>query len=1787
MDNNNSKRILALLLSLVMMIGIFPVSAFASTPINHGTINIGNKGTPGPNWEDETSGNLTDGGDYWGLPQGVRVINLQNGADSLNAFGLTYRDRYKDDKGRDVLRFRVSQKQAVATSVWTNYILRLSPEVYQGVNWNDSFITTKMEEIGNVEVIKFVDSPIAKQQLYTKSFPYRDTGTTYRFYDINLVLNNGIWDANFKNKNQAIQLRLYDKSGSRIASTSSKFGARGIKYTTFNYNAYTKVATISSENPQPKDWIPAQARAWNNDIAHVFWSADSGLQLDRAKGKVRIVYSNTNGGYSETWNKQEGFAIRQSFDKKFIKILDLSDKDKEIGTISTFDYDEKPYGDIVPIKVYNLKGVKKDPQGNVILDSEGNPIYTREDKAVFIEVASENYVDKTDQSPEEKAATIKTKGKNFANNYLSLEANLVVFEYNINPQVIEKELKDQDSYVKNFFFDTRYVTDSSMGYTKFTKKLDKDLIVPGGKTTWLSATFTPNLSLSTLVGQRDKDFVLQLGNSKEAFARSWKESGFYWSKGTAGYRYQFPLYGKGSIKLNDRTAPNVGFTIPAGEEISVYVPNDVVGRTDAVTFSVQQGPSESEAQDLKDTTLTLAKEDKPFYGPAYIENTVSTIGGTAMRIKDIPIVEEIFTDGEGSDKFVGYSHESQGRVISNFNNKNNEHIGYYVISSEAAKNGDVTFYVGDGNEELRKIDEKDIEKQVTIHGKEYTGYKFEIKKQAPKPLDQAANPNFDKSVKDLKLAKDMPVVFKVTNDTSLASNPVVEQVQARVKFHLDKDKNKTIEKIAPLNKEYRFDPETGEVNAKYTPSGFSGKNLSVDAKTPTVEVDRTPFDGSTDNKVNYPNFLDHNGVAYDVSKEEEKADFLKRIFPDAKYDKDLRDTDSLTVKGWTTKPLEDIPGGKTAIQQYNELVQKGNVIKTVDDWKKAEVPNAENYVFTKDSPLDETLKAKEVYAVWGTPSLVLHANNTEDPAKETVIYLPYGENDVKTTNEIIDAMTSPTKENLRKNNVIKKLPLVPYKYDTPQKNTDGNDNFDKRFESFIKTNSTFIGWTLKRYSGESQDGFVAGNNNERLAELEKGQTINGKSLPKNTESREKLEQQEKIAYVPNGWNYAEPKSLKELFNAGEDIHLYANYKEYFTITVKPDFKNIEGKDFADVNKDGDYGKYVDTVEPSKKKPINVALLYRTAVTDYTTPTVIQSATYSPVTKEDLVNKNEDIIKRYGPNSSGDLIWKLPGFDAQGKRRSYVSVIVPDGKENVYESFNETKWQDLGISVYVKRNGATGEAEWAKNAPKEIHEESKTSAVYGTQLAKRQAYNSGVDAYTSATYRHSVTEKKGGYNEVSGYTIYNTSTPLSIPQPQFNKVMDTDKEFSLVWGEAENNAEINKINLEIPTGKGTKQSVILEKQSDGTFSGLMDGKNVNATVDNETGKITVNKDDNFNFGGLDSESIIATYETADGTKGESGKIDISIKQTSNKVKAVNQVAKKNSTDNARIKMQIPGGVSQPNPGTEYIAEKYDETTKMWVEVGKTTMKQTDNVGGYIEIGLDNQVKDGDLIRITAKEPDKYPISSVTDDDMKNNIAKDGKLDPTKVEGYVYLDLIGPASTATAQDEAFRRWIDIKGQFDEVPEGRVTISYKRDDQIETKEFETKDKAFKVLREIVALGNISDIKIIAKDDLGNEKSTKVDYEKTYVTSVILYSPQSMTSKLLMTAEENDTQVNLTIIKAKGGQFTVTPKVGKILTVINLTENGNPYMLQVGDIIKVEGTLNKEGKVYTTNPYQEIVRK
>ena len=321
------------------------------------------------------------------------------------------------------------------------------------------------------------------------------------------------------------------------------------------------------------------------------------------------------------------------------------------------------------------------------------------------------------------------------------------------------------------------------------------------------------------------------------------------------------------------------------------------------------------------------------------------------------------------------------------------------------------------------------------------------------------------------------------------------------------------------------------------------------------------------------------------------------------------------------------------------------------------------------------------------------------------------------------------------------------------------------------------------------------------------------------------------------------------------------------------------------------------------------------------------------------------------------------------------------------------------------------------------------------------------------------------------------------------------------------------------------------------------------------------------------------------EGPQGDIQINKKGTSAPVDRMKQIPN-NDEGKPVVEFDIPNPtLNKPTPGTEYVAQKWDDTNKKWVDVGKTTMENTDTLGQTKTIALDGVTND-DIIRIVSKQPDMIPAASNKDGD--------NAIGTKDVAGrnFVKIDKAGPEiNPAEAKDEEFRRFIDLTATLGEIPEGRkvtIEVEYTPGDKktftSEIKTIEDKKNLLKELNTILRKGvdenNINPtIKIIAVDEFGNKTEKIVTYKQTYQLEVQIKQYRAGRKWVKVTADRDNSTVTLRVIKADGsGDLTENAQVARAGEFVKVPFTN--YKLQPGDKIEVKGTCQEADKIYTANP-------
>ena len=1753
-------RTLAWVLTVVMVVTMLPMGVFAETYKEDSQIKT-------TDWSEKAMKERESKTGTWPLSMKNRLVRVSE-SDPIKTPDINYIGVYKNEQGQEVVRLTFNIYVASANQ-WDKLLIRLPKELAEIFD-DQSDQQGIFKGKNSYGIHDAMDMDWIKEPLYKAKVPLEKLGWNIaggqnvygvdlatngsmrigsRCIPIDLVLQKGKSIKNIK-KDLLVQARLADKNYERVYMRSGERTQDYMQYTFSTIIPYENNYAIYSHNDLS---ILNPEAAYKQNKFH---STVSSVKFDIAKGYLEVYHRQTK------LTTGSGYAIRQSVDSDFYNLL--QEKNGMVGEVYIMGADAK---------LYNGRYDKNDPTEPTTtskIQFAESDIYKDDKTGIgFIQIAGSEW----DKSKEYENGIITKKSSNVDSTAAILNTTTAgtsdnggvytVVRYFIKPEKLKTLIKD--SGLKSYTFRTSILRENKNKYGagnrvegyhiyKFTnnkKRILKrgtkvDLVFNAAQYNRVAADYVTVPEI--IIG--DDNYNINFINSLE-FDRS----------GTvATWTVPFDMM------------------IDEGEKITVKAIDwDDNARANKVDIK------------FSETDIISSKSEKVDYSPIEMKRSASLTGGALTSTNALPNVDEIFTD---SKNITGHSFFDGAEINIKYVGTNGEEVKQTISAA------------GSTNIDPDKVDySKILTKARFVNGQEVDAFPFDTTKPNEGGVIQG-----DKKFGEFKmptLERDMPI--RVDNldvlSSFIPSGDVIEQVQTKFHFDLNGEKSKAnkdvIDKIAPLSKEYKYDPETGKANASYKASGFEGENVKyVDDNNKTIEVD-----GRT-----YQNIQNHDGLAYDINNAKpeianaQKEAFLMRQMPTKD---DVKVPQGKRILGWTTKKLVDT-ADKNVVDQFNELKDADKIIKDVADWAKVDAQtNPETYIFDANSPID---KERTVYAVYGEGiNLILHSNNVDDIKNETTITVPIVISDVDKTDKIIDAVTSPTFNKMKGNLVIKELPKVP----VTGEDAEIAKITDKKAKLFNLKGHSFIGWTTKRYTNGTDSQFAAGNNNERIGEITKGLVDKGrKRIPQKTEWLKDLNTVQNKYYIPNGYSVAvRPEDvnrniteIKKAIEEGKDIHLYANYREFFNVKVNASYKNIDGSK-------GEHGEYVDNVDAGKKKAAKIGLLRRTAVTPYGKPTVHQDANYYPF---------EGGLKDWDGQAT-QLTWTVPGFDELGQRMSYVSVVVPEGKEDAYKNFAVPNWGDLGMKTYLRINNDNGTTTVEETAPLNLHK--NAGNPYGDHLAKDQAYNIGVDAYTSATSRKAVIADRSGTDEVVGYEIWNTSTPIDIPKPTFDPVFDTDKQVKLNWGEAEKNANIKKIKLKV----AEDAEVILEKQQDGTYK-TTDGK-ITAEEEfkkNEKGEFILDENNQkistgklvispLDLQGKGDKNIVAEYgvvKAGQDKYGPQGDIQINTKGYSAPVQRMKQIPN-NGKGEPVMEFDIPNPtINKPTKDTVYQVQKWDDTNKKWVDVpgAKYTMTAQDTLGATKEIPLPKDgVADGDILRIKSKQPDSFETGSTQTMDTLGNVTGDFDAPindkSTKLKNYIVLDTKGPEiQNAKAKDELFRRFIDVSAAIKEIPEGRkvtVTIKYPNEDAFE-KTFEistdnpNQDKSYAIeyLNNIVRKGaeqnQIPTIKLTAVDEFGNKEEKDVDYKATNILVVQITSERAGRKFIKVSADKAPATVTIKVMQGENEVASGQATVNKANDFVKLTfkKDGADYRLKSGDVLVVSGTATVDGKTYTTNPYTKDIK-
>ena len=1658
------RNILSIVTAFLMIVAMIPTNVFAETYKE--VEEDGSEVERTTDWSEDEVTNGTSASENWPLSP-KNELRQASSAEGITVPDIKYEGTYTNNEGREVVRVSFVYSNSDALTRFRKLVVKLDDYLYEKVEWNNpkTGIYTGTQGKGG-QHDKWTTDKASFHRMGVL-----EAGAKNCYY-VDLSANKSLELGEYRlpmdfvlkenetikdaDYNILIQARIFNNDNTWVFARAGE--------TDMSYSQYTLSTVIPKKN---KDFEVFMEKDISNDLtgdnaARYFENTTSSVRYNLEKGYIEVLQRQIK---IDTQPKQEDrFALRQAVDKKFFDIIE--ERDGYAGTVYLYGADANVYvgfGDRKtrePDEDHQVK-FKKDELS--LIGDIG-----------FLQVAHDRW--DTQYEYENGVKTKRTEKKPDAaflgHGAAARSSNAGIYtvvRYYVNRDAILNAIKTDG--IESYDFYTCYVRQNKDGTAIFNKTSGRERKLTKGQT----------INISFDKEQNRSNYL-------------------YMNIGKDGYSIEF----LDSLSINKKNNTAV-WTVPFDMTIKA---------DDEITFKANNNQTTKFKMDFGSGDLLLFENPTISHQPIMYRNSGSLTGGTLISTFMKPNVDEIFTD---SQKITGHS-IYEGSWISVKSPENNSIKEQNVYAAARDKSN--------ADDSGVRTEAKDV------NGKKYNAFKFDtstpnIGGWIQKNVDTDQNGN----AKDLKftmpkLERDMPISFTNTDvlTQSFPSRPdVIEQVQTKVHFDyqwdMNQGKNVVEDKIVPLSKEYKYDPETGKPNANYVPSGFEGNNVKyADENKKTVDVD-----GKT-----YQNIANHDGLAYNTNDANEKAEFMKRQFPENPD----RTDEGLTLVAWSTKDPSVFANeykqahsaeldGKTEEEQKKiinkALIEelKANELDDADDW----ADKSKAYSFKKESPV---VKESTVYAVYDTgATIILHSNKNDS---DNFIYeIKINKNDFVNGKAII------------------KIPEAYY-------NQYDEGTFDDTTKpEFKQDKKTFAGWTLTKEDNLLLNGKleVLNKDVENIEKKIEDKRFNFNDIKKDGTN-----------YLPNGYSLVLEGTYEEWIKKG-NIDLYAQYRDFIDVSVDKRFRTLKS--------DGSYST-VDDVNTDKKHSAKIGLIYRTAVTDWSEPTVHSAANYSALPKgaygyaETLMDYNP-VSDQASSNENylADVSWKLPGFDKYGQRLSYAAVEVPIGEEDNYYNFGND-WSKLGIRTHNNLNTDTGKIEQDPNAPKDpIHT--------NIPLAKSQDVTlkdgNKIDTFTAATYRKAVSGKTvGPDSEVSAYEITMTNVPIEVPKPSIEPAFDGEKTITVKYYDD----RVDTVQVTFPGGH---EPTNIKKKTVGGVDTW-----TSATVNTKYLKIDSNKADKtltFTIYPQDKNKTLHTNDKVVaknfiGTFGsEEDEMIVQPKGGSNKVTEAEQTH--NDKDgNSTIEMEIPNPtVDAPREGTKYVLVKQnaDGSYPTPEEVANGTVPVVDTKeitpgtapGAKLTFTIPkNDVKDGDKFKIVSIEPRKTPDIS----DIEITIDKKAEINDAKVE-----------------DSRFRIFTEITGQIAEadIPQdGKIIITINGQEN----KFVTNQGAIDYLNR-VGLNDQDKVTFKVVDKYGNEGNATATYNKTKQLNIKV-DPVRAKKSYIYLQSENGATIKITVKRQGTDLGTTTVTADGSMQKITLTTG----KLQKGDVVVFEGELNGA----TSNPFALISR-
>lgn len=581
------KRLMALFLSIIMIIGILPLNIFATDELemspqetpqalkaaNQLPNNIKTK----VDWDQKK-----DAATYWGLNQEYGLTPVQRIAkvgtsDPINVFDVDYEGYFVNAEGRTVLRLVYREQEAVTSSWWNDLAFRFEPELYNMIDFTKSeAYGIKPGAVGFEEgVIQFYDRPGSNEKALNIYHALRLRNGYKENVPINLVLKDGIKYSDL-NKNYLIQMRYVRvPAGNRTVEDIYAFAPGK---STIGYTSYTRATVIPAagsidnefmRGPQhdgsgTDGWVVPSNRAFMNQYFENPGERDAKYKKYDNLGVISAEYQFIHGNIKDANTldgKPLGFMI--AFDARLVPYLTkdptvtVTNQNQEIIAYThLLDEDRTPTNT-------NSQAIKRE---DINYSTDGNTAY--------IVFGESNFV----------KSGVKVVRVPKLNGYvINGRSNITTIDFFVDKGKFKNTFQTTGKNDERFNIMAGFVEPNTTGMTIFEKTYDNGLTIPNRSDMYVDTGSTPE----------GKFIFVQAGSDPDTFLK--RPQGYYIGMETASNteaaeRDKFEKIGEGYYRVPFRD----GGKLEAGDKLKVYMP-DTSNHTQGVSARVVSNAIENSA----------------------------------------------------------------------------------------------------------------------------------------------------------------------------------------------------------------------------------------------------------------------------------------------------------------------------------------------------------------------------------------------------------------------------------------------------------------------------------------------------------------------------------------------------------------------------------------------------------------------------------------------------------------------------------------------------------------------------------------------------------------------------------------------------------------------------------------------------------------------------------------------------------------------------------------------------------------------------------------------------------------------------------------------------------------------------------------------------------------------------------------------------------------------------------------------------------------------------------------